>query len=178
MLSDARLTHGKIKAMGNPRRLFLHVEDLSERQPDEVRVVTGPPKRAAFDAEGKPTKAAEGFAKGQGVGVEELKIIETDKGEYISVTVEEKGAQTAAVLSELLPKVHTFHPVCQVDALGRQGYKVRPPDTLDISAFRRGNRPFRTGRRKKRRAYTRAQVSKSRVISRKGFRFVHAPDQG
>ena len=58
--------------MGNPRRLVLHVEGLSERQPDEVRVVTGPPKRAAFDADGQTDQGREGFARGQGVAVEEL----------------------------------------------------------------------------------------------------------
>ncbi len=104
MLSDARLSPGKIKAMGNPRRLILHVEDLAGRQPDEARTVTGPPKRAAFNDSGNPTKAAEGFAKSQGVRVEDLKVVETDKGEYISVTVEEKGAEAPEVLSELLPK--------------------------------------------------------------------------
>ncbi|MHB8173237.1 MAG: glycine--tRNA ligase subunit beta [Nitrospirota bacterium] len=104
MLSDARLSPGKIKAMGNPRRLMLHVEGLSSGQPDMVRVVTGPPKRAAFSADGKPTKAAEGFARGLGVLVDDLKVIETDKGEYVSATVEEKGAEAAEVLSGLLPK--------------------------------------------------------------------------
>ncbi len=135
MLSDARLTHGKIKAMGNPRRLFLHVEDLPERQPDEVRVVTGPPKRAAFDAAGKPTKAAEGFAKGQGVGVEELKIIETDKGEYISVTVEEKGAQTAAVLSELLPRFILSIPFAKSMRWGDRDIKFARPIHWILALF-------------------------------------------
>lgn len=135
MLSDARLAHGKIKAMGNPRRLFLHVEDLSERQPDEVRVVTGPPKRAAFDAEGKPTKAAEGFAKGQGVGVEELKIIDTDKGEYISVTVEEKGAQTAAVLSELLPRFILSIPFAKSMRWGDRDIKFARPIHWILALF-------------------------------------------
>jgi len=135
MLSDARLTHGKIKAMGNPRRLFLHVEGLSERQPDEVRVMTGPPKRAAFDAAGKPTKAAEGFAKGQGVGVEELKIIETDKGEYISVTVEEKGAQTAAVLSELLPRFILSIPFAKSMRWGDRDIKFARPIHWILALF-------------------------------------------
>ena len=135
MLSDARLTHGKIKAMGNPRRLFLHVEDLPERQPDEVRVVTGPPKRAAFDAAGKPTKAAEGFAKGQGVGVEELKIIETDKGEYISVTVEEKGAPTAAVLSELLPRFILSIPFAKSMRWGDRDIKFARPIHWILALF-------------------------------------------
>ncbi len=135
MLSDARLTRGKIKAMGNPRRLFLHVEGLPSRQPDEVRVVTGPPKRAAFDAEGKPTKAAEGFAKGQGARVEELKIIETDKGEYISVTVEEKGAETAAVLSELLPKFILSIPFAKSMRWGDRDIKFARPIHWILAMF-------------------------------------------
>ncbi|MGC2423876.1 MAG: glycine--tRNA ligase subunit beta, partial [Nitrospirota bacterium] len=135
MLSDARLTHGKIKAMGNPRRLFLHVEGLSERQPDEVRVVTGPPKRAAFDAAGKPTKAAEGFAKGQGVPVQELKIIDTDKGEYISVTVEEKGAEASAVLAELLPKLILAIPFAKSMRWGNREIKFARPIHWILALF-------------------------------------------
>ena len=73
-LEAARLSHGKMRAMGNPRRLALHVAGLAERQPDSVRVALGPPKKAAFDESGRPTKAAEGFAKSQGVAVEQLTI--------------------------------------------------------------------------------------------------------
>ena len=103
-LADARLTHGEISAYGNPRRLALIVRGLSARQPDAVREVTGPPKKAAYDASGNPTKAATGFASSQGVGIESLTIKTTDKGEYLCAVIDEKGRDAAEVLSELLPK--------------------------------------------------------------------------
>ncbi len=102
---DARLTHGLMRAMGNPRRLVLHVKDLSDRQPDSVRVVVGPSKKAAFDDAGNPTKAAAGFAKGQGVDVSSLTLQTTDKGEYVAATIEEKGQDTIEALAALLPKL-------------------------------------------------------------------------
>ena len=110
MLSGARLEHSGMSAMGNPRRLVLRVTGISDRQPDAVRVVMGPPKRAAFDDAGIPTKAAIGFAKGQGVEVSALSVTATDKGDYVSATIEEKGAEAGAVLSELLPRLITSIP--------------------------------------------------------------------
>jgi len=104
-LTDARLEHGALRAMGNPRRLVLHVKDIAERQPDSVRVVTGPSKKAAYDDAGNPTKAAMGFAKGQGVDVSALTVQATDKGEYICATIEEKGQDAKDVLAVLLPKL-------------------------------------------------------------------------
>jgi glycyl-tRNA synthetase beta subunit len=53
--------------------------------------VIGPARRIAFSEEGQPTKAALGFAKGQGIGIEELQVVKTDKGEYICARKEEKG---------------------------------------------------------------------------------------
>ena len=102
-LNDARLTHGEVRTMGNPRRLVLHVRDVSDRQPDSVRTVTGPPKKAAFDAAGNPTKAAAGFAKGQGVEVSALTVQSTDKGEYVAAVVEEKGLDSIEALANILP---------------------------------------------------------------------------
>jgi len=104
-LSAARLEHGAVRAMGNPRRLVLHVEGLSARQPDAIRDVLGPPKKAAYDGSGNPTKAAEGFAKSQGVEVSELTVKSTEKGEYICATIEDVGRDAAVVLAELLPKL-------------------------------------------------------------------------
>jgi glycyl-tRNA synthetase beta chain len=104
-LAAARIEHGPCRGMGNPRRLMLHVKEVAERQPDSVRVTLGPPKSVAYDAAGKPTKAAAGFAKAQGVDVDSLTISVTDKGEYICATVEEKGKEAGEVLSEILPKL-------------------------------------------------------------------------
>lgn len=104
-LTAARLGHGEARGIGNPRRLALHVKDVAERQPDAVRVTLGPSKAVAYDTEGKPTKAAAGFARSQGVDVDKLTVSVTDKGEYVSATVEEKGADAGDVLSEVLPKL-------------------------------------------------------------------------
>ncbi|MEE9220901.1 MAG: glycine--tRNA ligase subunit beta, partial [candidate division NC10 bacterium] len=72
LLRQARLGFGRIRTLGTPRRLTLHVEGMAEKQADEVREVVGPPKSAAYDAEGKPTKAGLGFARAQGISVEQL----------------------------------------------------------------------------------------------------------
>ncbi|HEY3346327.1 MAG TPA: glycine--tRNA ligase subunit beta, partial [Nitrospirota bacterium] len=104
-LAGARLESASIRAMGNPRRLMLHVTGLPERQPDAVRESFGPPKSAAYDSEGHFTKAATGFAKGQGVDVDKLAVKMTEKGEYLCAVVEEKGAPSGQVLAELLPKL-------------------------------------------------------------------------
>lgn len=104
-LEDARLSHGALHVYGTPRRLAVLVEQLAARQPDLSRQVTGPPARAAFDAEGKPTKAAEGFARGQGVAVESLEVVETPKGPYVAAQVEEKGRGADEILPELLAGV-------------------------------------------------------------------------
>ena len=102
-LDDAGLEHGGIKTWCTPRRLALAVYQLAEQQPDAVREVTGPPAKAAFDASGNPTKAAVGFAKGQGVEVTDLVKVDTPKGEYLMARKEIKGRPAAEVLEELLP---------------------------------------------------------------------------
>ncbi|MDY0300546.1 MAG: glycine--tRNA ligase subunit beta [Trichlorobacter sp.] len=104
-LTAARLCFDEIVTMGTPRRLVLLVRGLPELQPDAEVTAMGPSKKAAFDAEGKPTKAAEGFARGQGVDVADLQVINTDKGEYLSVTKTESGRPVSALLQELLPEL-------------------------------------------------------------------------
>ena len=104
-LAAARLDHSLIKTVGTPRRLTLVVQGLPAVQPDAEITAMGPSKKAAFAPDGSPTKAAEGFAKGQGVSVSELTIVETDKGEYLSVTKQERGRPTHELLAELLPKL-------------------------------------------------------------------------
>jgi len=95
----------EVHAMGTPRRLALRVRGLAASQPDRDETVMGPPWSAAFDADGSPKKAAGGFAKKHGVGVEELRKQSTDKGDYVSVQVHEAGKATDAVLAEILPQL-------------------------------------------------------------------------
>jgi glycyl-tRNA synthetase beta chain len=104
-LTNARLAFGEVKTLATPRRLALLVRDIPAIQPDAEITATGPSIKAAYDAEGKPTKAAEGFARGQGVDVSAIQIVTTDKGEYISITRTETGRPTHELLSEILPKL-------------------------------------------------------------------------
>ena len=96
-------SRGDMKVYGTPRRLVLYVPDMDERQADVSKEVTGPPKKVAFDADGKPTKAAMVFAEKNGVAVDALTIRTTDKGEYLVARIDERGGDTAAWLKQALP---------------------------------------------------------------------------
>ncbi len=102
-LTTQNLSFGELRVMGTPRRLALSVSDLETLQPDQSVEVTGPPKKAAYDTGGNPTKAAMGFAKSQGVNIDDLRIVETPRGEYVSATKLQKGRSSSDILAELLP---------------------------------------------------------------------------
>ena len=110
IFTENRLSYEQIKVFGSPRRLVLLVENLSERQEGVVSKVMGPPKRVSFDDKGVPTQAAIGFAKNQGIKVEDLKIEKTEKGEYLCAVKEDKGEAAKKILPEILHKlIFTIH---------------------------------------------------------------------
>ncbi|MCE5283687.1 MAG: glycine--tRNA ligase subunit beta [Deltaproteobacteria bacterium] len=98
-----------VRTMGAPRRLFLSAV-VAERQEDQLLEKLGPAKSVAFDASGRPSKAAMGFARGQGIAVEELVTVTTDKGEYLCARKKIVGAPTAGLLPAILTKVITGIP--------------------------------------------------------------------
>lgn len=104
-LEERRLDFASVEVYGTPRRLVLSVQGLKEQQKDLVLEVRGPAVKAAFDQEGNPTKAALGFAKGQGVEPHELTVKSTENGEYVFATKKEIGGNTSSVLPELLPEI-------------------------------------------------------------------------
>jgi glycyl-tRNA synthetase beta chain len=101
-LGEARLTHGEVKAVGTPRRLAVWARDVAARQPDARTEAFGPPVAAAFDREGRPTAAALGFARSQGVEVSQLRRAQTPKGERLAVERLETGRKAGAVLPGIL----------------------------------------------------------------------------
>ena len=105
MLRDASLGYESIEIEGTPRRLAVMVRDLAPRQAEEERLVKGPPAQAAFDAVGKPTRAAEGFARRHNLPVEALELAEVDGGRYVLARLRQPGQPAGAVLAELLPRV-------------------------------------------------------------------------
>ncbi len=105
LLEKSSIKFGAISEYSTPRRVTLLVDSVAEQQDDREIESLGPPKKAAYDADGNPTKAASGFARSLNIDVTDLVIKKTERGEYVSATVEEKGKPTADVLSEFLPKL-------------------------------------------------------------------------
>lgn len=101
-LTEQRIAHGAIRTYGTPRRLAVLVEDVATSQTSAHQEVFGPSKAVAFDAQGHPTKAAEGFAKSQGIDAKFLEIRETPKGAYVCAVKHQEGRRTDVVLSETL----------------------------------------------------------------------------
>ena len=104
-LRELRLSHGAVRALGTPRRLAVIVSGVASAQPDLDEEALGPPARVAFDADGKPTKAAQSFATKIGVPLEALFKKATDKGEYVAGRRVEQGAPAATLLPAVLAEV-------------------------------------------------------------------------
>ena len=102
---DQRLSHGRLRTFGTPRRLAVLVEELASSQASRTQEIMGPPKSAAFDAQGNPTKAGQGFANSQGVPVPQLQFRETPKGIYVCAVKHQKGQSTPEVLRQNLAAI-------------------------------------------------------------------------
>jgi glycyl-tRNA synthetase beta chain len=102
-LAEVFLTSNTLELYGTPRRLAVLIQGLPERQDDREEAIKGPAAQAAFK-DGKPTKAAEGFARSRGVSVSDLEIRSTDKGKFVFVQQKIPGRSTADLLTELVPR--------------------------------------------------------------------------
>ena len=100
---DLRLSNEGVQVYATPRRLVVQAQKLAPRQPDVEQIEKGPPANRAFDADGKPTKAAEGFARGKGVSVDDLRVEQVDGGDYVVALVKTAGRPATDVLAEALP---------------------------------------------------------------------------
>ncbi len=101
-LEKAGLGFGDLKPYASPRRLAVLVADLAEAQPDREELRRGPALAAAFDDDGCPTKAAEGFARSCGVAVEALERLETDKGAWLAYRLKQQGRPTTELVPDIL----------------------------------------------------------------------------
>ena len=102
-LKEERVDFRSVKSFSTPRRLALLIEGMAEKQEDLHKKSTGPSVEAAYK-DGKLTKAGEGFLKGQNADEADIKIIENEKGKYISVEKFYAGKNTAEILPDLLGK--------------------------------------------------------------------------
>ena len=100
-LEENLLTYDSLEVYGTPRRLAVVIKALPSQQPDREEEIKGPPVKAAFK-DGKPTKAAEGFARKQGISIEDFTTRDTPKGEFIFVEKKIPGRATQEILTELI----------------------------------------------------------------------------
>lgn len=107
VLQEQRISYGEIATYGTPRRLVLHIRDMEENQAPLEKEIKGPAKKAAYDVEGNPTKAIQGFLKSQGVTLDDLVVRNIGQVEYLYAVKREEGRPTASVLAEISPTLIT-----------------------------------------------------------------------
>lgn len=130
-LKDADLSHQGITWYASPRRLALKVAALSDRQPDKVVEKRGPAVSAAFDADGNPTKAAMGWARGNGIDVSEAERLKTDKGEWLLYRQHVPGQAIDTLLPVLADNALNKLPIPKPMRWGDKDTQfIRPVKTL------------------------------------------------
>ena len=110
-LNQAGLSFDKIEWFAAPRRLAVKVLNLATQQPSKEIEKRGPAVSAAFDAEGKPTKAAEGWARGCGITVDQAERIATDKGEWLVHRAKIEGQPTKNLLNSIVANALAKLPI-------------------------------------------------------------------
>ncbi|OAJ94583.1 glycine--tRNA ligase subunit beta [Vibrio bivalvicida] len=132
-LKGANLSHEGIKWYAAPRRLALKVSALAEGQADKVVEKRGPAVSVAFDADGSATKAAQGWARGNGITVEQADRLVTDKGEWLLFKQEVKGQATSEIVVELAAKALANLPIAKPMRWGNKTTQfIRPVKTLTM----------------------------------------------
>lgn len=132
-LKAADLPFEAMQWYATPRRLALKVAGLAEQQPDKVVEKRGPAVAVAFDADGHPTKAAEGWARGNGITVAQAERLTTDKGEWLLFKQAVKGQSAKTLIVELAAKALSNLPIAKPMRWGDQDTQfIRPVKTLTI----------------------------------------------
>lgn len=132
-LTKADLAFGDVEWFASPRRLALKVSELAGEQPSKSVEKRGPAVAQAFDAEGKPTKAAEGWARGNGITVEQAERLVTDKGEWLVHTAKVEGRPAVDLLGELVSQALAKLPIPKMMRWGDKTIQfVRPVFTVTL----------------------------------------------
>lgn len=132
-LNNAGLIFDKVEWFAAPRRLAVKVHNLITEQPSKTIEKRGPAVSVAFDAEGKPTKAAEGWARGCGITVDQAERISTDKGEWLFYQVVEAGKQTKELLVDLVANALAKLPIPKPMRWGDKSEQfIRPVHTVTL----------------------------------------------
>ena len=132
-LKDAGLSFESVSWLASPRRLAIKVANLAASQPDRIEEKRGPSAKVAFDAEGNPTKAAQGWARGNGITVDQADRLKTDKGEWLLYRAEVKGLGVADLLPALVQKAVKQIPIPKPMRWGAYSTEfIRPVHTFTL----------------------------------------------
>ena len=132
-LKAAELSHEGVKWFAAPRRLALKVAALAESQSDKVVEKRGPAISVAFDEDGNATKAAQGWARGNGITVEQAERLKTEKGEWLLFKQEVKGKATSEIIVELAAQALAKLPIAKPMRWGNKTTQfIRPVKTLTM----------------------------------------------
>lgn len=132
-LEAADLAFDSIKWYAAPRRLALKVTGLESCQPDKDIEKKGPALKAAYDKDGKPTKAAEGWAKSNGITVDQAEHLKTDKGEWLFCRAHVKGKTVEELVPSMVQKALAALPVPKMMHWGATKFEfVRPVHTVTL----------------------------------------------
>ena len=144
-LQARRIAFKDIKTMGTPRRLALIASGVAVAQEELIATKLGPAKSIAFDKDGNPTKAAIGFAKGQGIDITEIKTVKTDKGEYICAEKKEQSELTIQLLPQILPDIILALPFRKSMRWGDLEVRFARPIHWIVALFGNTIVPFQLG---------------------------------
>lgn len=132
-LTTANLPFGSVSWFAAPRRLAVYVSDLAEGQEDKVVEKRGPAVSAAFDADGNPTKAAQGWARGNGIDVADAERLVTDKGEWLLYKAHVPGQGVSTLLEGLVNQAISKLPIPKPMRWGSHSTQfIRPVHTLCV----------------------------------------------
>ncbi len=132
-LNQADLSYKEIKWFAAPRRLALKVSELAEAQADKTVEKRGPAMSVAFDDEGNATKAAQGWARGNGISVDQADRLVTDKGEWLLFKQEVKGQSTEDIITDIVAQALAKLPIAKPMRWGNKTTQfIRPVKTLTI----------------------------------------------
>lgn len=144
-LDDAGIAYSDMKVYATPRRLALVIDGLPDRQPDRNETLKGPPTRIALDDAGKPTKAAEGFAKKNNATAADLEKEELDGEEYVVLKRDIKGQPVKHLLPDLLPDLVLNLSGSHFMRWGNHETRFSRPIRWLLSLWNDGHLPVRIG---------------------------------
>lgn len=141
-LDSVHLPFGKIVSGGTPRRLYLFIDCLAEKQADKSEIVMGPPASIAFDKDGGISEVGKKFAESKGLAPDSLKKVSTPKGEYLQGEKKIGGCDASGILQSIIPEIIKNIPFAKSMKWGTKEFKFARPVHYFLSMLSGVHLPF------------------------------------